>query len=109
MASSELAFTVAGKLVVVVEHQSTINENMLLRLLLYVACIYEKLVAKDSIYYHRLITIPRLDFLVLYNGTAPYPDEATLSLSDAFMDELESIGSLGGSLELMVRVYRDTI
>ena len=44
-----LAFTVAGKLVIVIEHQSAINENMPLRLLLYVARIYEKLVAKDSI------------------------------------------------------------
>ena len=77
---------------------------MPLRLLLYVARIYEKLEAKDSVYYHRLIPIPRPDFLVLYNGTAPYPDEATLALSEAFMDKPNQVGSLGSSLELTVKV-----
>ena len=43
---NDLAFIVTGKLVVVIGQQSIINENMPLRLLLYVARIYEKMVAK---------------------------------------------------------------
>jgi hypothetical protein len=41
---NDISFLVAGKLVILIEHQSTINPNMPLRLLLYVARVYQKII-----------------------------------------------------------------
>jgi predicted transposase/invertase (TIGR01784 family) len=103
---NDISFEIDGKLVVLIEHQSTINPNMALRLLMYIARIYEKLVSGRKIYSTQLIKIPRPEFFVLYNGKAPFPDEAVLRLSNAF----EDITSLGiseqetSALELSVKV-----
>jgi len=35
---NDVSFTVGDRLIVLIEHQSTINENMPLRLLMYVGC-----------------------------------------------------------------------
>ena len=101
---NDIAFVIEGKLVVLIEHQSTINENMPLRLFLYLSWVFEKLLATDdAIYRGKLIKIPRPDFIVLYNGTVPYPDETTLRLSDAFQAPLAPT-NLGGQVELSLRV-----
>ena len=103
---NDISFEIGGKLVILIEHQSTINPNIALRLLMYIARIYEKLVGDRNIYTTRLIPIPRPEFFVLYNGVAPFPDEQTIKLSDAF----EKTGSLGlpekesAALELVVKV-----
>jgi hypothetical protein len=47
---NDISFTIAGMLVVLVEHQSTINPNMPLRLLLYMARIYEKIIDNRRLY-----------------------------------------------------------
>ncbi|GHV90722.1 hypothetical protein AGMMS50268_12250 [Spirochaetia bacterium] len=38
---NDLSFTVDNRLVVLIEHQSTINPNMPIRLLMYIARVYE--------------------------------------------------------------------
>jgi predicted transposase/invertase (TIGR01784 family) len=81
---NDISFEVAGKLVVVLEHQSTVNPNMPLRCLLYLARLYEKIIDSKDIYKSRLIPIPQPECFVLYNGTAEYPNETKLKLSDAF-------------------------
>ena len=102
---NDIAFVVGGKIVILIEHQSTINENMPLRLLIYVARVYEKLIDNEAIYKRRLLKIPRPDFIVLYNGSDAFPDEKTLLLSDAFLEHPDAIAdSYGGLLELEVRV-----
>jgi hypothetical protein len=72
--------------------------------LLYLAKIYEKIVSDRNLYGSKLVKIPRPEFWVLYNGTAPYPDRQTLRLSDSF----ETALSLGVPektvLELEVQV-----
>ena len=103
---NDISFEIGEKLVILIEHQSTINPNMALRLLMYIARVYEKLIDRRSIYTSKFIRIPWPEFFVLYNGTEPYADEKILKLSEAF----ESVTSLGlpgkGSpaLELTVRV-----
>ncbi|MDR2589259.1 MAG: Rpn family recombination-promoting nuclease/putative transposase, partial [Spirochaetales bacterium] len=72
---NDISFEIGGKLVVLIEHQSSINPNMALRLLLYITRIYEKIVESKNIYTSCLLPLPRPEFFVLYNGTAPYPDE----------------------------------
>jgi hypothetical protein len=46
---NDISFTIGDRLIVLIEHQSTVNENMPLRLLLYVARIYEKLITEKDI------------------------------------------------------------
>ena len=67
------------------EHQSTINPNMPLRLLLYVGRAYEQLVEKEARYKTKLIKIPVPEFYVFFNGKRDFPIEKNLYLSDAFM------------------------
>lgn len=40
---NDLSFVINGRLVILVEHQSSINENMPLRFFIYMARVYEKL------------------------------------------------------------------
>jgi len=101
---NDIAFVLEDKIVILVEHQSTISENMPLRLLIYLARVYEKLIDNEAVYRRKLLKIPRPDFIVLYNGSEPFPDETTLRLSDAYREFPEASGAVGGSLELEVRV-----
>jgi hypothetical protein len=104
---NDISFTIGSRLVIVLEHQSTINPNMPLRLLMYIARIYEKTVERRSLYKSSLERIPAPEFIVLYNGTTPCPDQTTLRLSDAFKDTAGLRGVLPAApeLELVVRVY----
>jgi hypothetical protein len=102
---NDISFIAGDTIVVLIEHQSTINPNMALRLLIYIARIYEKLTAGRNIYSTKKIPIPRPVFIVLYNGTDPYPDEAILKLSDAFADAAFLGLSKDTPLELSVKVY----
>jgi hypothetical protein len=97
---NDLSFSIGDRIVVLIEHQSTINPNMPLRLLMYIARVYEKITGGENIYSTRQIAIPRPEFIVLYKGVAPYPDEATLKLSDLYADK-----SLTPELDLTVQVY----
>ena len=91
-------------MVILIEHQSTVSENLPVRLLVYIARVYEKLIDGRAVYKKKLLKIPKPDFIVLYNGTDPYPDEKVLRLSDAFFGLPGISHELGGLLELEVRV-----
>ena len=101
---NDIAFVIGDIIVVLIEHQSSISENMPLRLLVYISRIYEKLVDKNVIYKKSLLKIPKPDFIVLYNGVEPYPDEKILRLSDAYKKVSENMNNLSGNLDLEVRV-----
>ncbi|MCL2411469.1 MAG: Rpn family recombination-promoting nuclease/putative transposase [Treponema sp.] len=81
---NDISFEIGGKLVVLLEHQSTINPNMGLRLLLYISRVLEKIVTGQNLYSGNSLSIPWPEFFVLYNGKEPYPDNDTLRLSDLF-------------------------
>jgi len=100
---NDLSFLINGRLVILVEHQSTINENMPFRFLQSIARIFENGIPdKKSIYRKALIKLPRPEFIVLYNGTAPFPDRKVLRLSDAY-EQVEGFDKI--YLELIVTVY----
>ena len=112
---NDVAFTMNGRFVVLVEHQSTINENMPLRFLIYIARLYEKIIDADNIYRRKLIKIPAPEFVVLYNGIDDLKQdgkvvtELELNLSDAFKDDGDVQPELfkdnkGAQLELKVKV-----
>ena len=75
---NDISFTIDNRLVVLIEHQSTVNRNMPLRLLLYIARVYEKIIDRKKLYQSAIEKIPEPEFIVLYNGRAPYPDHTIL-------------------------------
>jgi predicted transposase/invertase (TIGR01784 family) len=99
---NDISFLIDGKIVVLIEHQSTINENMPLRLLLYMSRIYEKITDNKDLYRKNRITIARPEFIVLYNGIEDYPDRQTLKLSEMFAQYGQESPI---NLELTVHVY----
>ncbi len=96
--NNDLCFTINDKLVVLIEHQSSINKNMPLRFLLYIAREYEKILDNKNIYKTKLVNIPKPEFIVLYNGESKYEKVSKLYLSDAFCDKINI------NLELIVDV-----
>ena len=82
---NDVACLVDGKIIVLIEHQSTVNENMPMRFLQYASRLYERIQNPRDRYLRRLKKIPTPEFYVFYNGEEDYPKSATLRLSDAFM------------------------
>ena len=99
---NDMSFLFRRKQVVLFEHQSTVNLNMALRMLLYIARIYEKMMDRKRIYSRKKMSIPRPVFIVLYNGKENLPPKEVLKLSDLF-EKIEGVGSI--ALELEVTVY----
>ena len=93
---NDIAMLIDGKIVILIEHQSTINKNMPFRFLEYIARIYEKITTKDEKFGRKLVKLPIPEFYVFYNGKDDYPTESIMKLSDAFM-QLE--GKLKNQLE----------
>ena len=83
---NDIAMLIDGKIVVLVEHQSTINENMPFRMLEYIARIYEKITDPKKKFGKSLMKLPMPEFYVFYNGKEDFPSETVMKLSDAFMD-----------------------
>lgn len=82
------------------EHQSTVNPNMPLRDLFYVASILQKRIDSKKLYSSKLIRIPAPRFVVFYNGTTQQPERKIIKLSDAYEKKQEC-----PELELTVTVY----
>ena len=82
---NDIAMLIDGKIVILIEHQSTINQNMPFRFLEYIARIYEKITTKDEKFGRKLVKLPVPEFYVFYNGKDDYPTESVMKLSDAFM------------------------
>ena len=82
---NDIAMLIDGKIVILIEHQSTINQNMPFRFLEYIARIYEKITTKDEKFGRKLVKLPIPEFYVFYNGKDDYPTESVMKLSDAFM------------------------
>lgn len=84
---NDIAFTVDNRFIILTEHQSSVNPNMPLRMLIYLARIWESLIDNSTIYKTKTVEIERPELYVLYNGTEELPDEMTLKLSDAFKEK----------------------
>ena len=77
------------------EHQSTYSPNLPLRYLMYVSDIYSDMIKDDNLFGQKMVNIPPPRFLIFYNGSAPYPEQTILKLSDLYIVKEEEI-----SLEL---------
>ena len=96
--NNDVSWEVNGKLIVLVEHQSTVNENMPFRCLEYVTRIYEGIVPPKMRYAEKIFKIPTPDFYIVYVGKKDLPKEQELRLSDAFYEKDDS------KLELVVKL-----
>jgi len=104
---NDISFTINNRIVVLIEHQSTINNNVPIRLLMYVGRVYEQILDRKKLYKKNLIKIPMPEFIVLYNGREPHPDYMKLKLSTAFKDieDLKQQDNDDYPLELVVKIY----
>lgn len=81
---NDVSFVIDNRFVVLVEHQASVNENMPVRMLLYIARLYEKLLGQKNIYRRLRIPLQAPEFLVLYNGQEDVPDQQTMKLSESY-------------------------
>ena len=68
------------------EHQSSWNENMPLRGLIYFAGLYQEYVSRNgySLFGSKRIPLPAPQYIVFYNGPLEKPDREVMRLSDVF-------------------------
>lgn len=96
---NDLAFTVKQKVLVVGEHQSTVNFNMPIRSAIYYGRTMERMIPPRFIYRSGVIPIPTPEFYVFYNGKRNQPSEQILKLSDSYLEKTND-----PMLELKVKV-----
>lgn len=96
--NNDVSWEINGKLIVLVEHQSTINNNMPFRCLEYVTRIYERIIPVKQRYAEKVFKIPNPDFYVVYVGSRDKRKEYDLRLSDMFYTKDSN------KLELVVKV-----
>lgn len=101
---NDVSMIIDGKIVVLAEHQSRVNNNMPLRCLqYYVELLNRKEILKDKHKYNKKeIPLFNPEFYVFYNGEEDVPDITELKLSDAF---IKTEYSTENSLELTVKMY----
>ena len=95
---NDISFLAGNRYIVLLEHQSTISENMPLRMLWYIAKLYRQRVNPDVPYKRARVPLPMPQFFVFYNGTEHMPETWTMRLSDAFPEN-------EGTLELTVSAF----
>ena len=96
---NDISCTIDNHFLVLIEHQTTVNENMPFRCLCYVAELLNNLVKnKNNLYYKGLIKFPKPKFFVLYDGDRQEPLQRKMRLSDAFDGNSDS-------LELVVTAF----
>ena len=100
---NDVAFVMDNRFVVLVEHQSSINENMPLRDLLYISTVLKRMIDTSQLYRERRLMLPRPRFIVFYNGTKDFPAYQELRLSDSFRGGRQK--NEVDALQLIVQVY----
>ena len=98
---NDIAVLVDGQFILMIEHQSTINPNMPLRLLEYIARIYGNIVDSKAKFSRHLVPLAKPEFYVFYTGNQELPPESYLYLSDAFPNQAPNSDL---TLELKVKV-----
>ena len=96
---NDLSCLYKNNFLVMIEHQSTPNENMPLRMLFYVAELFKQYIEpfKEKIYQLNQIKLPTPKFYLFYNGREDEPEQKQMKLSNAFKNF--------SSLELIVNFY----
>jgi len=100
---NDLAATINNRLLLITEHQSTVNPNMPFRFLDSVVRLLQNgITSRKAVYQGELVALQWPECMVLYCGRAPCPAYRRLRLSDAFY---RVPGLEAPHLELQVDVY----
>lgn len=83
---NDVSMLINGKLIVLIEHQSTPNQNMPLRCLEYYVHLLYGIIPSKARYKDELYKIPTPEFYVFYNGKRKTKKEYVMKLSDAFIE-----------------------
>lgn len=96
---NDLSCVYKNNFLILLEHQSTPNENMPLRMLFYVAELLKQYIEpfKEKIYQLNQIELPTPKFYLFYNGRKNEPEQREMKLSTAFKNF--------SGLELVVNFY----
>lgn len=98
---NDISCVVENNFLVLIEHQSTINENMPFRCLSYVAELMNNLIEdKDKLYHKALIRFPAPRFYVFYDGDAKEPLKREMWLSDSFNGDNSALELVVTSLNI---------
>lgn len=95
---NDLAFTVNSKMVVLIEQQSTDSPNLPIRMFIYLAELYDRML-DERVYRTTRVTIPTPELYVFYNGKAERQEEWEQRLSDLFESVKETM-----NVEVIVKV-----
>ena len=106
---NDVSMEINDSIVVLAEHQSTINNNMPFRCLEYLVAHYNRFFTDNDKYNTKEIKLPRPECYVFYNGDGAFPQEKIMRLSDAFK-KIKRTTSLKDmpeslSLDLSVKIY----
>ena len=96
---NDVSFIVNNRLLVLLEHQSTINPNMPFRFLEYVLALCKIYVEEKDKFLQSPLSLFAPEFYVIYNGRDAYPALKELRLSKLFKDSEKT-----PQLELIVTV-----
>jgi len=96
---NDLSCIYRNNFLILIEHQSTLNENMPLRMLFYVAELFKQYIEpfKEKIYKLNQIELPTPKFYLFYNGKDEEKEQRQMKLSTAFKNF--------SGLELVVDFY----
>ena len=86
---NDVSMLINGNLIVLVEHQSTPNQNMPLRCLEYYVHLLNGIIPAEARYKEALYKIPAPEFYVFYNGEKKAENDCIMNLSDAFLEKQE--------------------
>ena len=82
---NDISCVFRNRQLVLIEHQSTLNENMPLRMWFYlVELLKRKINPSTQVFDEPLIKFPAPHFFVIYNGLKNAADQREMNLSDAF-------------------------
>ena len=96
---NDISCTLEDNFLILIEHQTNVNNKMPFRCLSYVAELMNNLVVdKDKLYHKTLIRFPCPKFFVLYDGDEREPLQKEMRLSEAFEGN-------NSTLELVVVAY----
>ena len=89
---NDLGMIARGKLLILVEAQSTWTTNILMRLLLYVAATYQDYIKTNdiSLYGSKVEPVPLPEFYVLYTGEDRDSKPAEISLAKDYFDKADA-------------------
>ena len=108
---NDISCKLANHFLILIEHQSSVNENMPFRCLTYVSELLNNLIPKNDILYKKaLIHFPAPKFFVFYDGDdSSEPVSRILKLSDSLGGDSYSLELIVHSININLNLHADLL